>query len=62
MSFPRGFAFELTIEGIRDVYGCSHTAMLPYLWLVDKGPRGAGNDAAWLTRWAGRAGDPSLRL
>jgi hypothetical protein len=31
MSFPRGFAFELTVEGIRDVYGCSHTAMLPYL-------------------------------
>jgi hypothetical protein len=43
MSFPRGFALELTIEGIRDVYGCSQTAMLPYLWLVDKGSRGAGS-------------------
>ena len=39
MSFPCGFALELTVEEIGDVYGCSHSAILPYLWSVDKGRR-----------------------
>lgn len=37
-SFSRGFALELLVEGIRDVYRCSHSAMLPCLWLAVKRP------------------------
>jgi hypothetical protein len=33
-SFTRSFAFELTIERIRNVDGGSHNTMLPYLWLL----------------------------